>query len=392
MNIGRTILAQLMDYFPEHEFNLAVKRHRGNRWIRSFSCRDQFICMAFAQLTYREGLRDIETCLNSLGSKLYHCGIRSKVSKSTLADANEKRPWQIFQETALALIERARILYKDDRFITELDQAIYALDSTNINLCLSLFPWAKAANHQKIVAGVKLHTLFAIQPRLPVFSTISNANVADNRILDEIIFEPGSIYVLDRGYMDLVRLKRIDNAGAFFVIRARTGLRFTRMYSAPVCKQTGVRADQSIILDIELSRLRYPDNLRRIKYYSSEKDRTFVFLTNNFVLDAIIIADLYRSRWQIELFFKWIKQHLRIKAFYGTSPNAVRTQIWIALSIFVLVAIVKKELKLDLSLYTILQILSVSLFEKDPIYQRLTESLCLNDALASTEQLNLFAI
>jgi hypothetical protein len=390
MNIGRTIFAQLMDFFPEHEFNLAVRRHHGNRRTRSFSCRDQFMCMAFAQLAYRESLRDIETCLGSLGSKLYHCGIHSQVSRSTLADANEKRPWQIYQDTAFALIDRARVLYKEDRFITELDQAIYALDSTIISLCLTLFPWAKAANHQKTSAGVKLHTLFAVQSRLPVFSMVSNANVNDVHMLDEIVYEPGSIYVLDRGYTDLVRLKRIDNAGAFFVIRAKTGLRFTRIYSAPVCKEVGVRADQTITLDIALSRLRYPDNLRRIKYYSDEKDKSFVYLTNNFLLDAKTIADLYRSRWQIELFFKWIKQHLRIKAFYGTSPNAVRTQIWIALSVFVLVAIVKKELKLDLSLYTILQILSVSLFEKESINQRLTESNCLIDSCMSTEQLFLF--
>ena len=374
MNVGRTVFSQLMDYVPMHTFRLAVKRHKGERRVRSFSCWDQFLCMAFAQLTYRESLRDIETCLRSLGSKLYHTGIRCRVSRSTLADANERRPWKIYQDLALALIERARTLYRDDKFLAELESALYAFDSTMIELCLTLFPWARAAGHTDTSAAVKLHTLLDIQTNIPTFIRVSAANVHDVIMLDELVYEPGAFYVLDRGYMDLTRLKRIDQSKAFFVIRAKRTLRFDRLQSHPVNKSAGVMADQTVKFIVWRTHHQYPDRIRRIKFFDSERDRTLVFLTNNFFLDALSVAKLYRSRWQIELFFKWIKQHLRIKAFFGTSPNAVRTQVWIAVSIYILVAIVKKDLDLQLSLYSILQILSVTAFEKIPLNQVLTET------------------
>jgi IS4 transposase len=346
--------------------------------------------MAFAQLTYRESLRDIETCLHSLGSKLYHSGIRSHVSRSTLADANENRPWRIYNDLALALIKRARILYRDDKLLKELQSALYAFDSTNIDLCLSLFPWATSSVYQKTNAGIKLHTLLDVQSQLPVFIRVTAANVHDVRILDDLIIEPGAHYVMDRAYMDFSRLKKIDEAGAFFVIRAKDNLLFHRVYSHVANKSVGIMADQTIVLDVQRSHSLYPDQLRRIRFFDTERDRTLIFLTNNFALDAFTITQLYRSRWQIELFFKWIKQHLRIKSFFGTSPNAVRTQIWIAVSVYLLIAIVKKELRLNQSLYTILQILSVTLFEKEPIYQVLTDDWNQTLVLRSDNQLNLF--
>ncbi len=379
-----------MDFVPRQEFRQIVKRHKGERRVHRFSCWDQFLSMAFAQLTYRESLRDIETCLHSLGAKLYHAGIRAQVSRSTLADANEHRPWQIYRDMALVLIARARVLYHDDRFLAEIETAVYALDATIIDLCLKLFPWAKAAHNQKTTAGIKLHTQLDVQSNLPVFARVSEAVMHEVRILDEILFEPGAFYVMDRGYMDFTRLKKIDNAGAFFVIRGRKGLRFLRVASGTVDKAWGVRVDQTIRLVIPHSVEGYPDCLRRIRYFDADKERSFIFLTNNFVLDALTIAQLYHSRWRIELFFKWIKQHLRIKAFYGTTPNAVNTQIWIALTIFVLVTIVKKELKLDLSIYSILQILSVTLFEKEPINQVLTDHQGLISPLDDPNQLKLF--
>ena len=372
MNFGKTVFSQLMDQIDPNEFRCIVQRQNTHRRKYRFSCWEQFLCMAFAQLTYRESLRDIESCLRSLGPKLYHSGIRSSVCRSTLAHANEHRSWKIYQELALALIAKAQRLYRDDRFLADLDSAVYAFDSTIIKLCLELFPWARAANHQVTCAGVKLHTLLDVQSHIPVFARVTAANVGDLRILDELIFEAGAFYVLDRGYTGFTSLKRIDNAGAFFVIRAKRDLRFSRVYSHTRPKIGNVRVDQTITLVVPRSREEYPDQLRRIKVFDAVNKCSLVFLTNNFVLDALTVAELYRLRWKIELFFKWIKQHLRIKAFYGTTPNAVSTQIWIALSVYVLVAIVKKELGLEQPLYTILQILSVALFEKEPISQVLT--------------------
>ncbi len=390
MQVGRTVLAQLMDYVPRHEFRQIVKRHRGEHRVRRFSCWDQFLSMVFAQVTYRESLRDIETCLRSLGAKLYHAGMRASVSRSTLADANEHRPWQIYRELTLALVARAQELYREEQFFGDLTSAVYALDATIIELCLKLFPWAKAANHQATVAGVKLHTLLDVQSNIPVFATVSAANVNERRVLDQIFLQPGAFYVLDRGYMDFARLKKIDSAGAFFVVRGKRDLRFLRVASHPVEKTRGVRVDQTIRLVVPLSIQGYPDYLRRIKVFDADKQQSIVFLTNNFLLDALTIAEVYRSRWKIELFFKWIKQHLRIKAFYGTSLNAVNTQVWIALAVFVLVAIVKKELKLEQSLYTILQILSITLFEKEPINQVLIDHQDLIHNPDDPNQLKLF--
>ena len=390
MNLGATVFAQLMDYVDHREFRKIVRAQGTGRRQYRFSCWEQFLCMAFAQLTYRESLRDIESCLRSLGPKLYHAGIRSTISRSTLAYANEHRPWQIYRDVALWLIARARVLYRDERLLTELEAAVYALDATIIELCLKLFPWAKAHNYLKSSAGVKLHTLLDVQSHLPVFARVSEANLREMCILDELLFEPGAFYILDRGYMSFGRLKRIDAARAFFVIRGKKGLRFIRVASQPVDKAWGVRVDQTIRLIVPRSVEGYPDCLRRIRYFDTQKERSFIFLTNNFVLDALTIAELYRSRWKIELFFRWIKQHLRIKAFYGTTPNAVNTQIWIALATFVLVAIVRKELKLNMPLYTILQILSVTLFQKEPITQVLTQTFSLNNLDCNPNQLTLF--
>ena len=374
MNIGRTVFSQLMDFLPMHEFRSAVNRYNGNHRTRRFTCWDQFLCMAFAQLTFRESLRDIESCLRSLQSRLYHSGLRSTISRSTLADANERRPWKIYEQFGLALIDKARTLYRDDKFLSELNNAVYAFDSTMIDLCLTLFPWAQPAGHTTSTAAMKNHTLFDIQANIPTFLRVTEARVQDVFLLDELNYEAGAFYVLDRGYIDFGRLKRIDESNAFFVIRAKRPLQFNRLYSHRVDKDTGVKVDQTVRLAFRRSHHAYPDHLRRIKFFDSSNDRTFVFLTNNFALDAFNVAKLYRSRWQVELFFKWIKQHLRIKAFYGTSANAVKTQVWIAISIFVLVAIVKKEYNLEQSLYTILQVLSVTLFEKEQLNQVLTNT------------------
>ena len=369
MNLGKTVFAQLMEHIDHNDFHRIVRAHGRSRRRFRFLCWEQFLCMAFAQLTYRESLRDIESCLRSLGPKLYHSGIRSKVSRSTLAHANEHRSWKIYQGLALSLIARAQQLYRDDRFLEHLDGAVYAFDSTIIELCLKLFPWARAANHLKTCAGVKLHALLDVQSNIPVFARVSDANIGDLQILKELAYEAGAFYVLDRGYTGFASLKHIDNAGAFFVIRAKRDLRFSRVYSHTISKTDLVRVDQTITLVVPRSRLEYPDQLRRIKIFDTLNNQSLVFLTNNFVLDAAPVAELYRLRWKIELFFKWIKQHLRIKSFYGTTSNDVNTQIWIALSVYVLVAIVKKELGLQQPLYTILQILSVTLFEKEPISQ-----------------------
>lgn len=374
MHRGRSIFSQLMDHIPKHVLRSLVNKYQGNNRVRHFTCWQQYLCMSFAQLTGRESLRDIENCLRSLGNSAYHSGITATVSRSTLADANETRPWQIYRDLAHYLIARARTLYRNHpAMVHELTGTIYAFDATVIELCLSLFPWAKAHVHQKTTAAVKVHTLFDVQAQLPVTLHVTAANLSDVRLLDNLVIESGSYYILDRGYTDFVRLRSIDQAGAFFVIRARDNIRVRRIYSSPVDKLRGLPADQVGVFHVPLSRQKYPDTIRRIRFFDEKHHRHFIFLTNNFILDAFSITELYRMRWQVELFFRWIKQHLHIKSFYGTSSNAVNTQIWIAVSVFVLIAIVKKELKLhDLSLYTILQILSVTLFEKESILQVLT--------------------
>lgn len=369
MNAGQTIFSQLMDFIPTYEFNQCVRRYNGNYKIKNFTCREQFLCMAFAQLTYRESLRDIQACLRAANKKLYHMGIRSKVSRNTLAHANQTRDWRIYADFAQILIREARKLYANEDFGVRLEQTVYALDSTTIDLCLSLFPWAL---FRKKKAAVKLHTLIDLRGNIPTVIFITHGKVHDVNILDDLIIEAGAIYVLDRGYLDFERLYKLHQSLAFFVTRAKRNFDFKRLYSRLVDKATGVRCDQIVTLQGFYAKKSYSDKLRRIKYYDADKRKRLVFLTNNFLLPAVTIADIYRCRWQVELFFKWIKQHLRIKAFYGTSENAVKTQIWIAISVYVLVAIVKKRLNLNLSLYTILQILSVSLFEKTSILQALT--------------------
>jgi transposase len=370
MNYGTTVFAQLMEFVPAYEFRLFVDRYHGNYKVKSFSCRDQFLCLAFAQLTYRESLRDIETCLRAAGEKLYHMGIRSKVSRNTLAHANEVRDWRIYHDFAQVLIRNARELYLGDPLAVQLDQTAYALDSTIIDLCLSLFPWAKFRKHK---AAVKLHTLLDLRASIPTTVIITPGSVHDVNIMDQMFWEPGAIYVMDRGYVDFSRLYHIDQGQAFFVTRAKRNFRFQRLYSRPMNKSSGLRCDQTVLLHGFYAQKDYPDKLRRIRYFDHQTHKALVFLTNNFTLPALTIAQLYRCRWQVELFFKWIKQHLRIKAFYGTSENAVKTQIWIAISIYVLVAIVKKRLNLRHSLYSILQILSVTILEKTPILQVLSQ-------------------
>jgi len=387
MNSERTIFSQLTDFIPYYEFKKCVERYAGNYKIKSFSCLDQFLCMAFAQLTFRESLRDIETCLRVAQPKLYHMGIRGRISRNTLAHANQVRDWRIYADFAQVLIGIARPLYANESLGIELAQSVYALDSTTIDLCLTLFPWAKFRSRK---AGVKLHTLLDLHGNIPTFVVITNAVVHDVNILDLLVFEPGAVYIMDRGYMDFSRLYTIHMASAFFVTRAKSNFCFKRLYSRPVDKTTGLRSDQIIALTGFYVRKDYPEKLRRIRFYDAENDRYLVFLTNNFTLPAFTITQLYQCRWQIELFFKWIKQHLRIKSFYGTSDNSVKTQIWIAISIYVLVAIVKKQLKSDLSLYTILQILSVSLFEKMPISEAITPVFYQNQNQSNCIQLNLF--
>ena len=372
MNTGKTVLSQLMDFLPIKEFRRCVERYNGNHHIRSFSCWDQFLCMAFAQLSYRESLRDIESCLRSMKNKLYHMGVRGNVSRTTLADANEKRDWRIYANFAQVLIHIARELYSGDEFDVGLDEIVYALDASPIDLCLSLFPWA---TFRKTKSAVKLHTLLDLRGNIPAFISITDGKVHDVNILDELIPEPGSFYIMGRGYLDFKRLYTLNQFLAFFVIRSKTNTKFRRLYSRDVDKSIGLRCDQTIVLTGRDSATDYPEKLRRVKYYDVEIDKRFSFLTNNFIVSAYIIAELYKCRWQVELFFKWIKQHLRIKSFYGTSQNAVKTQIWIAISVYVFVAIVKKHLRLDnMSLYTILQILSVTLFEKTQLLHLLTES------------------
>ena len=371
MNSGQTIFSQLMDFITTHEFNQCVKRYNGNYKIKNFTCWEQFLCMAFAQLTYRESLRDIQACLRAANKKLYHMGIRSKVSRNTLAHANQIRDWRIYADFAQVLIKEARKLYINEDFGVQLEQTVYALDSTIIDLCLSLFPWAL---FRKKKGAVKLHTLIDLRGNIPTVIFITHGKVHDLNILDDLVIEAGAIYVMDRGYLDFERLCTVHQSSAFFITRAKSNFDFKRLYSNPVDKSTGVLCDQIVTLQGFYAKKSYPDKLRRIKYYDADKKKRLVFLTNNFLLPALTIAEVYRCRWQVELFFKWIKQHLRIKAFYGTSENAVKTQIWIAISVYVLVAIIKKRLNLNLSLYTILQILSVSLFEKTPVLQALTST------------------
>jgi hypothetical protein len=364
MNAGRTVFSQLIEFLPHQEFQKCVARYAGDRYLKNLSCWDQYLAMAFAQLTYRESLRDIEACLRSVGAKLYHMGFRGNVARSTLADANESRDWRIYADFAQVLIAIARPLYARDPIGIDLDQSLYALDSTTIDLCLSLFPWAK---FRKNKAAVKMHTLLDLHGNIPTFIRITDGKVHDVNILDEIMPEPGAFYVMDRGYIDFQRLFVFTLSAAFFVVRTKSNVLLRRRYSHAVDKSTGVRSDQTVILTSFESASAYPDALRRVSYFDAGTGKRLKFLTNNFTLPALTIAQIYKCRWQVELFFKWIKQHLRIKAFYGTSENAVKAQIWIAVSVYVLVAIVRKRLELDASLYQILQILSVSLFEKTPI-------------------------
>jgi hypothetical protein len=367
MNSGRTIFAQVMDHLPLWQFRKFVARYDGERKVQHFSCVDQLLCMAFAQLSYRESLRDVEVCLRAMRSKLYHMGIRSHIARSTLADANENRDWRIYADFAQILIAEARTLYAHENFGVELKEAsVYALDSTTIDLCLSLFPWAR---FRRTKAAVKLHTLLNLRGSIPEFIHISEGKMHDVNVLDILVPQPGSYYVMDRGYVDFARLYAIHQALAFFVTRAKRGMMFQRLSSRRVRKRTGLRSDQTIRPAGVNTATDYPEPLRRVRYHDADNDKTLVFLTNNFSLPATTVAQLYKARWRVELFFKWIKQHLRIKAFFGTSENAVKTQVWIAVSVYVLVAILKKRLGLDHSLYTILQFLSVSLFEKTPILQ-----------------------
>jgi hypothetical protein len=364
MNAGRTVFSQLIEFLPHQEFQKCVARYAGDRYLKNLSCWDQYLAMAFAQLTYRESLRDIEACLRSIGGKLYHMGFRGKVARSTLADANESRDWRIYADFAQVLIAIARPLYACDPIGIDLDQSLYALDSTTIDLCLSLFPWAEFRKHK---AAIKMHTLLDLHGNIPTFIRITSGKMHDVNILDEIMPQPGAFYVMDRGYIDFQRLFVFTLSSAFFVVRTKSNVLLQRRYSHPVDKGTGVCSDQTVILSSFESASVYPDVLRKVSYCDAKTGKRLKFLTNNFTLSALTIAQIYKQRWQVELFFKWIKQHLRIKAFYGTSENAVKTQIWIAVSVYVLVAIVRKRLELDASLYQILQILSVSLFEKTPI-------------------------
>ena len=387
MNAGRTIFSQLIEHAPGKEFQKYVARYRGDVHLRGFSCWDQYLAMAFAQLTYRESLRDIEACLRAMGAKLYHMGFRGKVTRSTLADANESHDWRIFADFAQILISMARPLYACDPLGVDLNNSLYALDSTTIDLCLSLFPWAKFREHK---AAVKMHTLLDLHGNIPTFIRITDGKVHDVNILDEIMPEPGAFYVMDRGYIDFQRLFVFTLSSAFFVVRTKSNVLIQRRYSNPIDKSTGVRSDQTVLLTSFESASAYPDPLRRVSFFDAKTNKRLTFLTNNLALPALTIAQIYKQRWQVELFFKWIKQHLRIKAFYGTSENAVKTQIWIAVSVYVLVAIMRKRLGLEASLYQILQILSLTLFEKAPILWALQAPDFNNDLGDSGNQFNLF--
>lgn len=387
MHSGRIVFSQILEFMPRYEFKKCVQRYQGDYRIRKFSCYDQFLCMAFAQLTYRESLRDIETCLRALEKKLYHAGLRSKIARSTLAEANENRDWRIYADFAQMLIERARQLYSRENFGVTLNQTAYAFDSTTVDLCLSLFPWAQFRRHK---AAIKIHTLMDLRGSIPCFIRVTSGRIHDVRMLDELTLEPGSFYIMDRAYTDFRRLHVFTKNAAFFIVRAKSNVDFARRSSRRVDKSTGLRSDQTILLLGPRTSSLYPDLLRRISYFDAENQKRLVFLTNNFTLPPLTVAQLYRCRWQVELFFKWIKQHLRIKAFYGTSENAIKTQIWIAISVYVLVAILKKELSLDRSLNEILQILSITLFEKMPISQALSEFALSSKNQYSEKQLILF--
>jgi hypothetical protein len=387
MNQGCLVFSQVMDFLPLHQFRRCVERYRGHHKVQHFSCFDQFLSMAFAQLTFRESLRDIEACLRAVEPRLYHMGFRSRVARSTLARANENRDWRIYADLAQVLIRVARPMYANEYIGLDLDQTIYALDSTTISLCLSLFPWARFRSHE---AGVKLHTQLDLRGPIPCVVCVTDAQTHDVQFLDQIVPEPGAFYVVDRGYLDFGRLFAFEQASAFFVTRARKAFRFRRLASRPVDKSTGLRSDQTIGLVSFYPRQSYPERLRRVTYVDLETRKRFVFLTNNFTLPALMIALLYKCRWQIELFFKWIKQHLRIKAFFGTSENAVKTQVWIAISVYVLVAIIKKRLQIDRSLYTILQILSFTLLEQVSLVEVLALTCPRIQETAFHNQLSLF--
>jgi hypothetical protein len=387
VNQGKTVFAQIIDFLPKRQFRRCVERYKGNYRVRSFTCFDQFLCMAFAQLTYRESLRDIQCCLRAMDAKLYHSGFRGKVSKSNLADANENRDWRIYRDVAQILIRKARDLYAGDDFGLQLEETVYALDASIIDLCLSVFPWA---GFRRTKSAVKLHTLLDLRGNIPSFVAITDGRYHEVNILDVLLMEPGAIYIMDRGYLDFERLYHVDQAAAFFIIRSKANTRMRRLYSQPVYKSCGLRCDRIVVPAGYYSAKNYPGKLRRIKFYDQDQQRHLVFLTNHFKLPALLVAELYRYRWKVELFFKWIKQHLRIKAFYGTSENAVKTQIWIAICVYVLVAIIKKKLKIEMSLYTILQILSLTSFEKISLLQLLTENEYRNQITAGHMQLNLF--
>ena len=387
MNQGKTIFSQIMDFLSQYKFRQCVDRYNGNYGVRSFTCFDQFLCMAFAQLTYRDSLRDIECCLRAMQEKLYHMGIRGKISRSTLAYANENRDWRIYCDFAQILIHEARQLYANEDFGLALDETVYALDSSTIDLCLSVFPWAR---FRKTKSAIKLHTLLDLRGNIPSFVAITDGKVHDVNILDVLMPEPGAIYVMDKAYLDFERLYMLDQCSAFFVTRTKINSALKRLYSKPVDKSTGIRCDQIVVLTGFYAKKDYPEKLRRIKFIDPDNGKRLVFLTNQFSFPAETIATLYKSRWQVELFFKWIKQHLRIKTFYGTSENAVKTQIWIAISVYVLIAIIKKRLKIDLSLYTILQVFSITLFEKMPILQAFTNDTYKNKITSNYIQLNLF--
>ncbi len=388
MNTGKTLFAQLMEFLPWKTFSRVVARYRGDTRVRTLSCAEQYRAMAFAQLTYRESLRDIEVCLSTQAAKLYHMGFREPVRRSTLADANERRDWRIYADFAQRLIGQARRLYSDESLGVDLTNTVYALDSTTIDLCLSVFPWA---DFRSTKAAVKMHTLLDLRGNIPSFIHVSNGKLHDVHALDMLLPEAGAIYVMDRAYVDFGRLHRLHRSGAFFVTRAKSNMKAHRVYSAASDRASGVIADQTIALDGLTTRQDYPDHLRRIRFRDPDSRKTLIFLTNQTDLPALTICDLYKRRWQVELFFKWIKQHLRIKRFYGTSENAVKTQIWIAVSVYVLAAIVRKRLDLDVSLYTFMQVLSVSVFEKAPIQTVFSSDIYNCDTVIENNQLNLFS-
>lgn len=387
MNQGRTIFSQVMDFVPRHEFQRCVERYHGSYKVQNFSCWDHYLCMAFAQFTYRESLRDIEHCLNAHKSKLFNLGFRGNITRSTLSYANNTRDWHIYADFALVLIGIAKDLYRDEQFSVDISETVYALDSTTIDLCLSMFPWAV---FRKKKGAIKLHTLLDMRGNIPSILGISNGKMHDVNILDVLIAEPGALYLIDRGYIDFARLHNLTESCAYFITRSKSNMQFNRLVSQEVDKQSGILCDQIIRLSGFYTSQDYPDRLRRIKYHDAETDNILIFITNNFFLPSPIIAQLFKCRWEVELFFKWIKQHLRIKSFYGTSENAVKSQIWIALSVYLIVATIKKNLKIEMSLYTILQILSVSLFEKTHILQALNVKEHTFESSLSTNQLYLF--